>query len=104
MQMELWLSIVPPLTAVIFAMWTKQVIPSLLVGLWVESWLYTGSFIESLNQTVVYITGVLTDIGNLDVILFLCLFAYYYLKPASLKITKLSRTRWKPSFYQEEFS
>ncbi|WP_026700764.1 hypothetical protein [Salibacterium aidingense] len=74
-QMELWLSIAPPLVAVIFAMWTKQVISSLLIGLWVGSWLYTGSFIESLNQTVVYITGVLTDIGNLDVLLFLYIFS-----------------------------
>ncbi|SDJ12926.1 Na+/H+ antiporter NhaC family protein [Alteribacillus bidgolensis] len=75
MQMELWLSIAPPLVAVIFAMWTKQVIPSLLVGLWVGSWLYTGSLTESLNQTLVYITGVLTDIGNLDVLLFLYIFS-----------------------------
>ncbi|SDJ14375.1 Na+/H+ antiporter NhaC family protein [Alteribacillus bidgolensis] len=75
MPTELWLSIVPPVVAIIFAMWTKQVIPSLLIGLWVGSLLYTGSWVESLNQTVSYIMGVLTDTGNLDVLLFLYIFS-----------------------------
>src|SRR5699024_11673563 len=71
---ELWLSIVPALSAIVFAMWTKQVIPSLLVGLWIGSMLYTGSFIDAFNQTITYVMGVLTDTGNLDVLLFLYLF------------------------------
>lgn len=75
MPAELWLSIVPPITAIIFAMWTKQVIPSLLIGLWVGSLLHTGSLLGSLNQTVSYIMGVLTDVGNLDVLLFLYIFS-----------------------------
>ncbi|RSL28898.1 hypothetical protein D7Z54_34075 [Salibacterium salarium] len=75
MPVELWLSVMPPLTAVVFAMWTKQVIPSLLIGLWAGSLLYTGSLLESLNQTVSYITGVLRDVGNLDVLLFLYMFS-----------------------------
>src|SRR5699024_5166802 len=72
---ELWLSIVPALSAIVFAMWTKQVIPSLLVGLWIGSLLYTGSFIDAFNQTITYVMGVLTDTGNLDVLLFLYLFS-----------------------------
>lgn len=72
---ELWLSIVPALSAIVFAMWTKQVIPSLLVGLWIGSMLYTGSFIDAFNQTITYVMGVLTDTGNLDVLLFLYLFS-----------------------------
>lgn len=75
MSYELWLSIVPSLSAILFAVWTKQVIPSLLIGLWVGSWLYTGSFVNSFNQTIAYIAGVLTDTGNLDVLLFLFAFS-----------------------------
>ncbi|WP_188453337.1 Na+/H+ antiporter NhaC family protein [Virgibacillus oceani] len=75
MSLELWLSIVPSLSAILFAMWTKQVIPSLLIGLWIGSWLYTGSFVNSFNQTITYIAGVLTDTGNLDVLLFLFTFS-----------------------------
>ncbi len=75
MPTELWLSIVPPLAAIVMAIWTKQVIPSLLVGLWIGSLLYTGGIVESLNQTISYISGVLTDTGNLDVLLFLYAFS-----------------------------
>jgi tetracycline resistance efflux pump len=72
---ELWLSLVPPLSAILMAIWTKQVIPSLLVGLWLGSLLYTGAIFDSLNQTISYISGVLTNTGNLDVLLFLYAFS-----------------------------
>jgi len=73
--MELWLSILPPIIAIIFAIWTKQVIPSLLVGLWVGSLLVAKSFVGSFGQTVDYITDVLTTTGNVQVILFLYIFS-----------------------------
>ena len=57
------------------SIWTKQVIPSLLVGLWLGSLLYTGNIVNFLNQTISYISGVLTDTGNLDVLLFLYAFS-----------------------------
>jgi Na+/H+ antiporter NhaC len=37
MPNELWFSIVPSITAIILATWTKQVIPSFLIGLWLGS-------------------------------------------------------------------
>jgi len=73
--MELWLSVLPPIVAIIFAIWTKQVIPSLLIGLWVGSLVMTKSFFGSFGKTVDYITDVLTTTGNVHVILFLYIFS-----------------------------
>ncbi|MDC3418137.1 Na+/H+ antiporter NhaC family protein [Aquibacillus salsiterrae] len=75
MDFGLWLSIVPSVLAIILATWTKQVVPSLLIGLWAGSFILTGSFLGSISQTVDYIVGVLSDAGNLDVLLFLYVFS-----------------------------
>ncbi|UOQ93987.1 hypothetical protein MUO14_03185 [Halobacillus shinanisalinarum] len=75
MDYSLWLSIVPSIIAIALATWTKQVIPSLLIGLWVGSFIITGSFLGSISQTVEYIVGVLSDPGNLDILLFLFVFS-----------------------------
>lgn len=75
MDFGLWLSIVPSVLAIFLATWTKQVIPSLLIGLWAGSFIVTGSFLGSISQTVDYIVGVLSDPGNLDVLLFLYVFS-----------------------------
>lgn len=75
MDYGLWFSIVPSVLAIILATWTKQVIPSLLIGLWVGSFILTRSFLGSISQTVDYIIGVLSDTGNLDVLLFLYVFS-----------------------------
>ncbi|MBP1949964.1 Na+/H+ antiporter NhaC family protein [Virgibacillus litoralis] len=73
--MDLWLSVIPPISAIIFAIWTKQVIPSLLIGLWIGSFILTQSFFGSFFKTVDYITGVLTTSGNIHVVLFLYIFS-----------------------------
>jgi len=75
MQNQLWYSIIPALVAIIIAIWTKQVIPSLLIGLWLGSFIITGSLLVSISKTVDYIISVLTDSGNLDVLLFLYVFS-----------------------------
>lgn len=75
MEYELWLSLLPSILAIFLATWTKQVIPSLLLGLWVGSLILTRSFLGSISQTVDYIVGVLSDPGNLDVLLFLYVFS-----------------------------
>ncbi|MCF6412040.1 Na+/H+ antiporter NhaC family protein [Pseudalkalibacillus salsuginis] len=72
---EFWLSLLPPLAAIILAMWTKQVIPSLLIGLWLGSLLLTQSLFGSIGKTIDYIVGVLSDSGNLNVLLFLYIFS-----------------------------
>ncbi|MDC3425630.1 hypothetical protein NC797_14070 [Aquibacillus sp. 3ASR75-11] len=75
MDYGLWFSIAPSVIAIVLATWTKQVIPSLLIGLWVGSFILSGSFLGSVSQTVDYIVGVLSDPGNLDVLLFLYVFS-----------------------------
>ncbi|WP_163539580.1 Na+/H+ antiporter NhaC family protein [Gracilibacillus sp. YIM 98692] len=73
--MELIYSVIPSLVAIIIAIWTKQVIPSLLIGLWVGSLLLTQSLFLSVGQTIDYIVGVLTDTGNINVLMFLYIFS-----------------------------
>ncbi|GAA2714394.1 hypothetical protein GCM10009865_43380 [Aeromicrobium ponti] len=75
MSFEDWLPVIPSLAAIIFSIWTKQVIPSLFIGLWLGSLLNTRSFLDSLNAAVSYILGVFTDTGNLNVLLFLYMFS-----------------------------
>jgi tetracycline resistance efflux pump len=64
MSYELWFSLIPPLVAIILATWTKQVIPSLLIGLWLGSFILERSLLISVSTTVDYIVGVLSDPGN----------------------------------------
>ncbi|RBW70182.1 Na+/H+ antiporter NhaC family protein [Bacillus taeanensis] len=73
--MEIWFSILPSIIAIILAIWTKQVIPSLLAGLWFGSWIVADSFLQSFNQTISYVIGVLTDPNNMNVLLFLYIFS-----------------------------
>jgi tetracycline resistance efflux pump len=75
MPIELWLSLIPSLAAIVLAIWTKQVIPSLLIGLWTGSLLLTQSLFGSIGRTIDYIVGVLSDEGNLYVLLFLYIFS-----------------------------
>ncbi|BAS29262.1 Na+/H+ antiporter NhaC family protein [Limnochorda pilosa] len=71
---EPWTSALPPLLAIGLAAATRQVIPSLLVGLWVGAALASPGLIASASRLVDLVGGVLADRGNLDVLLFLYLF------------------------------
>lgn len=75
MPNEFWFSLVPPVVAIVLAIWTKQVIPSLLIALWAGSLILTQSLFASVGQTVDYVIGVLSDTGNLNVLLFLYIFS-----------------------------
>ena len=75
MDYKLLLAIVPPLVAIILALISRQVIPSLLAGLWIGSFIVAPGIISSVAKTAEYITGTLSDTGNLDVLLFLYAFS-----------------------------
>jgi len=75
MELGLWVSILPPLSAIILAMLTKQVIPSLLIGLLIGSFFSEPGIFSPFATTISYIIGILTDSGNMDVLLFLYLFS-----------------------------
>jgi len=70
-----WLSIVPPVLTIAIAIWSKRIIPSLLVGLLVGGYLLdhriTGGFETAVDQIV----ATLTDKDSLQVLLFLYLFS-----------------------------
>jgi tetracycline resistance efflux pump len=71
----MWLSIIPPLLTILLAIWTKRIIPSLFAGLLVGSMLKAGSFLQGFPAAVDYIINMLSDKGNLAVLLFLYLFS-----------------------------
>jgi len=70
-----WLSILPPLVTIAIAIWSKRIIPSLLVGLLLGSYLLdrriTGGFETAVDQIV----SALTDKDSFQVLLFLYLFS-----------------------------
>lgn len=75
MDLMLVLSLAPPLVAIILALITRQVIPSLLIGLWVGSYIAAPGIISSIAKMADYIVNTLADRGNLDVLLFLYAFS-----------------------------
>ena len=70
-----WLSVLPPILTIAIAIWSKKIIPSLLIGLLAGSYLLhptvTGGFETAVDQIV----KTLTDKDNLQVLLFLYLFS-----------------------------
>ncbi|TLS37857.1 Na+/H+ antiporter NhaC family protein [Pseudalkalibacillus caeni] len=75
MELSLWLAIVPALLTIILSIWTKQIIPSLFIGVLVGSMVEAKSFLEGFPAALDYILKVLADKGNLQVLLFLYLFS-----------------------------
>ena len=73
--MNTWLSLLPPLITIAIAVWSKNILPSLLIGLLTGSYLLhptvTGGFATAVDPIV----KTLTDKANLQVLLFLYLFS-----------------------------
>jgi len=70
-----WLSLVPPLATIGVAIWSKRILPSLLLGLLVGSYLLHPSIVGGFEGAVGSITAILTDSDSLQVLLFLYLFS-----------------------------
>lgn len=77
-NLPLWLSLIPPLMAIILALLFKEVIIALFVGIWSGSFIASGlqflsplSWIKSLlNVVEKYLINALNDSGHLSVIVF----------------------------------
>jgi Na+/H+ antiporter NhaC len=77
-HIPLWLSLLPPLIAIILALIFKEVVVSLFVGIWIGAFIAGGMRIESIYYTIVsflrvtehYIIQALADSGHLSVIVF----------------------------------
>ncbi len=66
-----WLVLLPPLVAIILALWTRQVFLALLIGLWVGTTLLAhGNPIAGLRLLADEIVSVFADAGNTRVVLF----------------------------------
>ena len=70
-----WLSILPPIITIAFAIWSKKILPSLLLGLLVGSHLLNPSLIGGVETALENIIKILSDKDNLQVLLFLYLFS-----------------------------
>ena len=75
MDKIIWLSVLPPLITIAVAIWTKKIIPSLLVGLVAGSYLLNPSATGGFETAVDQIVKTLTDKDTLQVLLFLYLFS-----------------------------
>lgn len=77
-NIPLWLSIIPPLLAIIIALVFKEVILALFIGIWSGSFIAGGFSLASLGGLIssffkvltTYIVGALADADHLSVILF----------------------------------
>jgi len=69
--MNTWLSLIPPLTAIILAIWTRRVIPSLLIGV-VSGALIIQNFspIACITETLTILFDVVSDPGNARMLTF----------------------------------
>ncbi|PHN05652.1 Na+/H+ antiporter NhaC family protein [Flavilitoribacter nigricans] len=77
-HIPLWLSILPPLIAIVLALIFREVVISLFVGVWVGAFIAGGIRLESLYYFLlsflevvqVYIINALNDSGHLSVLIF----------------------------------
>lgn len=70
-----WLSILPPLISIAAAVWSKKILPSLLLGLIVGSYLLNPSLIGGIETSIESLLKILSDKNNLQVLMFLYLFS-----------------------------
>jgi Na+/H+ antiporter NhaC len=68
--MDSWLTIVPPVLAIIMAIYTRQVIPSLIVGILAGAFIIHGGILTAILETVNLITAPFADAGNTRIIVF----------------------------------
>jgi len=72
---NVWLSILPSIITIAVAIWSKKIIPSLLIGLLIGGYLLNPTLTGGFETAVDQIVKTLTDSGSLQVLLFLYLFS-----------------------------
>lgn len=70
-----WISILPSIITIAIAIWSKKIIPSLLIGLLVGGYILNPTLTGGFETAVDQIVKTLTDSGSLQVLLFLYLFS-----------------------------
>ncbi|WP_342431686.1 Na+/H+ antiporter NhaC family protein [Neobacillus sp. FSL H8-0543] len=69
-----WLSVLPFLIVISMSIWLKNILPGLVVGLIVGSWIVTSNLLTGTSQSVTYIVTTLSDETNIKIIAFLYFF------------------------------
>ncbi|MBM4763505.1 Na+/H+ antiporter NhaC family protein [Bacillus sp. B15-48] len=69
-----WFSLVPFVIVISMAIWLKNILPGLVVGLLVGALIVKANIVGGLYQSVSYIVATLSDSGNIKIIGFLYLF------------------------------
>jgi len=72
---NVWLSILPSIITIAVAIWSKKIIPSLLLGLLIGGYLLNPTLTGGFETAVDQIVKTLTDSESLQVLLFLYLFS-----------------------------
>lgn len=70
-----WISVIPFLVVIPLAIWTKQVLPGLIIGLIVGSYLVEPTFLGGIRKTVQFVVNGLETGSNIKVIVFLYTFS-----------------------------
>ncbi len=70
-----WLSILPPLLAIVVALLFRRVVPALFLGVWIGAWIavglsLTGLWAGLLDAFEIYVRGALTDPDHVSILLF----------------------------------
>ncbi|MED5461869.1 MAG: hypothetical protein VYC03_04560, partial [Pseudomonadota bacterium] len=66
-----WYSILPPVLAIVLAIWTKQVILSLFAGIWIGSTILAGfNPVSGVASGIDVIIHVFSDVGDTRVLIF----------------------------------
>ncbi|MEN1727442.1 MAG: Na+/H+ antiporter NhaC family protein, partial [Pseudomonadota bacterium] len=70
-----WVSVLPPIIAVSLALWLRQIIPALFIGIWIGAWAlndftFAGLGVGLLESFQLHIVNALADSDNASVILF----------------------------------
>jgi tetracycline resistance efflux pump len=73
--MNTWFSLLPPIITIGIAIWSKRIVPALLIGLLAGSYFLHPTLTGGFEGAVDKIVETLTDKGNLQVLLFLYLFS-----------------------------
>lgn len=69
-----WLSLVPFLIVIAFSIWLKEILPGLVAGLIIGSYLVKPDLLGGLEQVLKYVLKTLEDDTNIQIIGFLYLF------------------------------
>ena len=66
-----WLTLLPPLLAILLALLFRQVLPALLAGVWVGASIFHGGpFIGALRTIDAYIVGAVADADHVSIVVF----------------------------------